>query len=261
MTSPPRTQPQSPDGRSAAHPLPELPFPGPPPFDPPYGSGPRQPGPVPAGNPYSTPAGAPEPARTAVIETGGRPGNLRRLLAWAVDFALVLLLAWALGHLAAARITEMVSQTTDLTSFSTWELLTGNGDTRDRVEELARTLWDRAATVVIQAFAVLAAATFLYHWAALALTGRTLGKALFGLRVTPRSPGRTAARAALTTVSDVAVFSLACCLLLLGEYGAALFAWAAAVAVFWLNALPGLSSSGRTLSDRIAGTQVIRPLR
>ncbi|SOR82369.1 hypothetical protein SCNRRL3882_5819 [Streptomyces chartreusis NRRL 3882] len=52
---------------------------------------------------------------------------------------------------------------------------------------------------------------FLYQWVCPALAGRTIGKALVGLKVTPNLPRgvRAARRAAVTTAADVAVYAVA----------------------------------------------------
>ena len=60
----------------------------------------------------------------------------------------------------------------------------------------------------------------------------------------------------MTTVADVGVFSLACCLLLSGGFALSAVVWLAAIALFWANALPSVVASGRSLADRVAGSAV-----
>ncbi|GAA2522093.1 MULTISPECIES: RDD family protein [Streptomyces] len=116
----------------------------------------------------------------------------------------------------------------------------------------------RAAAWFID-FGLLIAAAFLYQWVCLALLGRTLGKGLTGLKVTPRTPGRAALRAAVTTAADVAVYAAACVLLIEGHVVPSVLVWAVAVALFLGNALPALSPARRSLADRVAGTAVTGP--
>ncbi|MFI1212427.1 RDD family protein [Streptomyces sp. NPDC020802] len=188
----------------------------------------------------------------------GRPSTVRRVLAWSIDFALVLIGAYLLGVFAAQRIAEAFTDLPDLTMPGGWDLLTLDDKALDPLQQYGRELWDRTAVIVIQSFAFLAAGTFLYHWVLLTFGGRTLGKRLLGLRVTPHRAGPAALRAAVTTLTDVACFSLACCLLTAGAFLASFAVWLLAVAAFWFNALSALSPSGRSLADRLAGTCVIR---
>lgn len=190
--------------------------------------------------------------------TVSRPSTGRRVLAWAIDFALVLAMACLLGALAVHRVTELLTDLPALADRGGWELLTAGGDTLDQAQGLGRELWHEAVLIVVQSCALLVAGTFLYHWAALTFAGRTLGKKMLGLRVTSRRAHRTALRAAATTAADVACFCLACCLLVSGAFVAAVAVWVLAVVVFWANVLPALSASGRSLADRLAGTSVVR---
>jgi uncharacterized RDD family membrane protein YckC len=117
-------------------------------------------------------------------------------------------------------------------------------------------MWGKSVLYVEQAFGLLVLTVFLYQWACLALAGRTVGKAVAGLKVTPSVPRRAARRAAVTTVVDVAVYAVACVLLVEGQVVLSVLVWAVAVMLFLLNALPVLSSGRRSLADRVAGTSV-----
>ncbi|NUK25116.1 RDD family protein [Streptomyces lunaelactis] len=208
---------------------------------------------------FSPPEAAPALDRpTSIRPAAIRPAVSRRVLAWSVDFALVLTAAYLLAVLTLHRITDLVTDVPELATLSGWEILSTDGDARDRAEHLALSLWHEAVLLVIEAFVLLVICTFLYHWATLTLAGRTLGKKLLGLSITPHTSRRAALRAAVTTTADVACFALACCLLVSGAFIMSVVVWALAVAVFWTNALPALSSSGRTLADRMAGTSVVR---
>ncbi|MEU5524326.1 RDD family protein [Streptomyces sp. NPDC093250] len=182
--------------------------------------------------------------------------KFRRALAWIVDFALVVALASALAVLTFNRISALVTDVPELAARGGFDLLTSRGDVVDTSEEFGLSLWNKSVLYVEQAFGLLIVATFLYQWACLTLAGRTVGKALTGLKVTPRRPGRAARRAAVTTATDVAVYAVACVLLVEGQIALSVLVWAVAVALFLFNALPVLGPARRSLADRVAGTAV-----
>lgn len=184
--------------------------------------------------------------------------KLRRALAWLVDFALVVALASALAVLTFHRVSALVTDVPELATRSGFELLTSRGDVLDASQDLGLTLWDKSVLYVEQAFGLLVLTVFLYQWVCLAVAGRTVGKALAGLKVTSNLPRglRAARRAAVTTAADVAVYAVACVLLVEGQVVLSVLAWAVAVVLFLLNALPVLSPGRRSLADRVAGTAV-----
>ncbi|MER5578827.1 RDD family protein [Streptomyces massasporeus] len=184
--------------------------------------------------------------------------KLRRVLAWFVDFALVVALASALAVLTFHRVSALVTDVPELATRGGFDLLTSRGDVLDASQDLGLSLWNKSVLYVEQAFGLLVLAVFLYQWACLALAGRTLGKALTGLKVTPNLPRRVRAarRAAVTTAADVAVYAVACVLLVEGQVVLSVLVWAVAVALFLVNALPVLSPGRRSLADRVAGTAV-----
>ncbi|NEC47931.1 RDD family protein [Actinospica acidiphila] len=180
----------------------------------------------------------------------------RRATAWLIDFALVVALASLLAVLTFNRMSALVTDVPELAARGGFDLLTSRGDVLDASAGLGTSLWDRSMGYVQQAFALLVVAAFLYQWACLALAGRTAGKALTGLKVVPRTPRRAALRASVTTASDVAVYAVACVLLVEGEIVLSVLVWLAAVVLFLLNALPVLGGRRRSLADRVAGTSV-----
>lgn len=184
--------------------------------------------------------------------------KLRRATAWVVDFALVVALASALAVLTFHRVSALVTDVPELATRGGFDLLTSRGDVLDASQNLGFSLWNKSVLYVEQAFGLLVLTVFLYQWACLALAGRTIGKALVGLRVSPNLPRRVRAarRAAITTVADVAVYAVACVLLMEGQVVLSVLVWAVAVLLFLLNALPVLSPAGRSLADRVAGTAV-----
>ncbi|MFJ9001024.1 RDD family protein [Streptomyces sp. NPDC102359] len=181
---------------------------------------------------------------------------LRRAMAWVIDFALVVSVASLLAVLTFNRMSALVTDVPELAARGGFDLLTSRGDVLGASGTLGTSLWDRSVGYVQQAFVLLAVAAYLYQWACLTLAGRTLGKALTGLKVTPRTPRRAALRAAVTTATDVVVYAVACVLLVEGEILLSVLVWLAAVALFLLNALPVLGSRRRSLADRVAGTSV-----
>ncbi|MGW7379400.1 RDD family protein [Streptomyces sp. NPDC054794] len=182
--------------------------------------------------------------------------KLRRAVAWFIDFGLVVAAASLLAVLTFHRISALVTDVPDLAARGGFDLLTSRGDVVDASADLGLSLWNKAVLYVEEAFAALAVVTFLYQWACLALVGSTLGKGLLGLRVTPSRPRRAALRAAVTTAADVAVYAVACVLLIEGHFVLSVLVWALAVVLFLVNALPVLSPTRRSLADRLAGTSV-----
>ncbi|MFF6954225.1 RDD family protein [Streptomyces iakyrus] len=184
--------------------------------------------------------------------------KLRRATAWLVDFALVVALASALAVLTFHRVSALVTDVPELATRGGFDLLTSRGDVLDASQDLGLSLWNKSVLYVEQAFGLLVLTVFLYQWACLALAGRTVGKALTGLKVTPNLPPRVRAarRAAVTTAADVAVYAVACVLLVEGQIVLSVLVWAVAVVLFLVNALPVLSPGRRSLADRVAGTAV-----
>ncbi|QBI54272.1 RDD family protein [Streptomonospora litoralis] len=129
---------------------------------------PRHPG----GGPYPPPS-APDAPRSRPADPG------RRMLAFAVDLVLTLVLFYVLFLLGMA---------------ASYGVVTGLGLPDNLVSVSV------SATVVVAADA---AALVCYHWLPLARRGQTLGKRLFGMRVVAAdtghlaTTGRAAARAAL----------------------------------------------------------------
>ncbi|MFB4314280.1 RDD family protein [Actinomadura sp. 21ATH] len=206
----------------------------------------------------------PAPAAPWPVPAPDAPaGTWRRAAAWALDFALVIAAAVALGAWTWTRIGSLVSSVPSLAQKGAWDLLASRGDVRTASADFGLSLWGTASGYVTQAFALLVAAVFAYHFAALAWKGRTVGMLLLDLRVEPAArdrlgKGQALGRAAAASVADVGLYALACCLLVRGDFVLAVTCWALAVAVFWLNVLPVLFPGRRTLHDRMSGTRVAR---
>ncbi|MFK4146724.1 RDD family protein [Streptomyces sp. NPDC004065] len=185
--------------------------------------------------------------------------KLRRATAWFIDFSLVVAVGAVLAVLTFHRISALVTEVPELATRGGWDLLTSRGDVLDASQRLGLSLWDEAVLYVEEAFGLLVLAAFLYQWLCLAFVGRTVGKGLLGLKVAttgPRQARRAALRAAVTTTADVAVYAVACVLLIEGQVLLSVLVWVVAVAVFLLNAVPVLLPGRRSLADRVAGTTV-----
>ncbi|KAB8170894.1 hypothetical protein FH609_001810 [Streptomyces sp. 3MP-14] len=211
-------------------------------------------------------AGAPVAAGAGQGAGVARVPGWRRVSAWLVDYALVITVAVLLGILTFNRISAMLGDVEGLAGTGVWKVVTSDGDLAEAGQALGESLWRRSIRAVQQGFALLVLCTFLYQFLALAFAGTTLGKALLGLRVSAaggaageaRRPTRRAAavRAAVTTVADVGLLSLACCLLLSGAFLAAGVVLVLTVVGYLANAIPALLGGRRSLADRFAGTRV-----
>ncbi|MEU9475131.1 RDD family protein [Streptomyces sp. NPDC048191] len=187
--------------------------------------------------------------------------KLRRAVAWFMDFALVVGVASLLAVLTFHRVSALVTDVPSLATRGGLDLVTSRGDVIGASEHLGLSLWDKVVLDVEEAFGALVIVTFLYQWACLRWLGSTLGKGLLGLRVTPRLSRHALRRAAVTTAADVAVYALACVLLIEGRFALSVLVWAVAVVLFLINALPVFLPGRRSLADRLAGTSVVGVLQ
>jgi uncharacterized RDD family membrane protein YckC len=185
-----------------------------------------------------------------------------RASAWLIDFVPVLVVAALLAWWTWTRITTLIKDVPGLAKRGAWEVVGSGGDVQTASAEFGSSLWGSASGYVMQAFALLVLFVFMYHFAALAWTGRTPGKVVCGLRVEaedgrrlgkPQALGLAGARA----VTDMGVYAIACWVLLQGMIGFSVFMWLIAVAVFWADALPVLLAR-RALHDRALHTRVVR---
>lgn len=206
---------------------------------------------------------AADTSNSGALREAGRPSAWRRLLAWFLDFAIVLAVAVLLGSFTFHRISGQVTGL-GVVGESVWRILGSHGNLPGTAEGVGASVWDTAVLDVEEAFGALVLFAFVYQFAALGWTRRTVGKALVGLRVVPNGPEmsgplgrrRAAVRALAAAVTDVACYAAACCLLLEGDFALSVLCWLIAVAIFWINALPTLFGTGRSLADRLAGTSV-----
>ncbi|MFI9461686.1 RDD family protein [Streptomyces xiamenensis] len=201
------------------------------------------------------------------VPAADRAPRTRRLLAWLLDFTVILAVAALLGWLTFNRISAKLTGVPGLVGVSAWQLATSGGDLVGAGQGVGTSLWRSSVRAVWQGFAGLVLFAFAYRFASLALMGRTPGQALLGLRVVNRRdgqrPARSAAagRAAAGSLVDVGWYALACCLLVGGAIGLSVLCWILAVAVFLLHALLTLAGSRRSLADRPSGTVVTSAFR
>lgn len=188
----------------------------------------------------------------------------RRAGAWAADFGLVLGFAALLGAVTHYRIADYMSSWTGLTGTGVWDVIRSNGDWGGAGKTFGLDVVHGVLVLIIEAFAVLIVATFVYQFAGLAWKGRTFGKILLDLRVRPvqgdqdRLGRWQAARRALgATMADVGLYSCACIALLAGKFYLSFVLWLIAIVALAVNALFLLGSSRQSLVDRIAGTVVV----
>ncbi|GAB2907693.1 hypothetical protein GCM10022245_49120 [Streptomyces mayteni] len=191
-----------------------------------------------------------------------RAARTRRICAWLVDYAVVVLVAVQLAVFTFHRISAQLTDATGLAGTTAWEVVTSDGDLVGAGRDVGESVWWSAVAAVWQAFAALVVLTFVYHFVSLALAGRTPGQALLALSVVPRGgegrpgPRRSAVRAAVVTAADVGWYALACCLLVGGAGTLSVLCWTVAVLCFALNAWLALAGSRRSLADRLSGTTV-----
>lgn len=187
----------------------------------------------------------------------------RRAMAWVIDAAAVFVVGVILSLFTMHRITSSFTTVTGLKGKSAWDVLTS----RAEIEHASLGLWHSTVLDVEEALAVLVLVEFVYLFTALALKGRTLGKAVLDIQV--RVPvgglangdlttGQAARRAAVMTVTDTGLYSFSCVMLLSGSFTIAFLCWLLAVVGFWGNVLPIVGQYRRTVSDLAAGTVVVR---
>jgi len=221
---------------------------------------------------YGTPSpggpfpGAPNPSPVPPQSSPEAPAVAplgRRFAAWLIDALVVAAFVAGLGFLTYTRLVDYISTQGALKAATTgvFELLSSQGDLAGVARATGESVWGGAVDIVVQGFAALIVLQLLYQFATVQFAGRTLGKGLLGLRVRSTHgtrPGvrRSLLRALVTTASESGLYSVACILLLLGQFLLSFVVWAAAVALFLFNALPMLGGRRRTLADRVGGTVV-----
>ncbi|WP_157431082.1 RDD family protein [Actinomadura macra] len=201
----------------------------------------------------------PEPGPLAGAPRG------RRLAAWSIDAALMAGVAVLLAIMTWGRLNGLLSDGlwTDALS-STGGLLLSGGDVGQAAGDFGVNLWAKVASAIEQALLLLVLAELLYQFAAQALAGRTLGKAVLDLRVCAVQgvkirKGRAFRRALASTAGGTGLYCTAWILLLEGLFFLALLTWLAALALLTANSVPALiGARRRTFADLTAGTVVVR---
>ncbi|GAA2626201.1 RDD family protein [Actinomadura fulvescens] len=219
--------------------------------------------------PFPMPGNVPPPVPTAVTGSASASASAprgRRLLAWSVDTAALVVVAVLLGSMTWGRLQAYVAE--DLPS-KAWSagatLLLSGGNVEKAATEFGAGVWGTFVGNIEQALLLLVLAELLHQAVGLALGGRTIGKAVMDLRVRhadreDAKPGvsRSVRRALATTASGTGLYALAWILLLEGLYFFAVLLWLVAVAAFLANSVPALvGSQRRTFADLAAGTVVV----
>ncbi|MFF3227477.1 RDD family protein [Nocardia suismassiliense] len=189
----------------------------------------------------------------------------RRIVAWAVDFAVIVAAAVLLGSVTHYRIADYLSGWPGIAQSGGWNLFRANGDWGGAGKAFGWDVFGEVLRLIAEAFLALVLIVFVYHFACLLWKGRTLGKFLLDIRVHALTGPRgrlgkwqSGRRALASTVVDVGLYSAACIALLAGKFVLSLALWHIAVIALVLNAAPVASASRRTVIDRIAGTTVVR---
>ncbi|MDI2132672.1 RDD family protein [Yinghuangia seranimata] len=222
------------------------------------------PGPVPGWNPPPVPQA---PPAEAIVEERELPpaSRLLRLLARTVDYllatALVVPLWFAAYHYLQGKAADL-QNTTFHKVF--WDLLAGNADAAKRAPlEAVDGLWAKTKLLLLLLVLAHLLVPVLYDWLAHARWGRTLGKAMVGVKATPVDGGSHRlglARAGRRTL--VAVFVPWAALTLMW-YEIILRNWSlaglcgAVSLIGFVDPLAVLGPRRRTWHDRIAGTAVV----
>ncbi|MQY09195.1 RDD family protein [Actinomadura macrotermitis] len=218
-------------------------------------------GPPPPALPYAAPPPPPAPG------DGEAAPRARRFAAWAIDAALLAAVAVLLGGMTWGRLHEHFVEHAPLRALQAVAGLAGSGgDVRAAAGDVGGDLWGALVTDIEQALLLLVLAELVYQFAALAWTGRTLGKAAMDIRV--RAPhrdargigmARAARRALITTATGTGLYAFAWILLLEGLFLFSVLLWLAAVAAFVVNAVPTLAGTRRrSIADVAGGTVVVR---
>ncbi|WP_019632127.1 RDD family protein [Actinomadura atramentaria] len=209
---------------------------------------------------YGPPVHAPPPRASESAPRG------RRLLAWAIDSGVLLVVAALLGGVTWARLQAYAAEDVPHKAWAAGvALLLSGGDVGKAVAEFGAGVWGAVVAMVDEALLLLVLVELLHQFAAAAWTGRTVGKAAADLRVRRAAdpdarPGKARAlrRALVATASGTGLYALAWALLLEGLFVPAVLLWLIAVAFFLANGVPALVGRRRTLADRAGGTVVLR---
>jgi len=189
---------------------------------------------------------------------GVTPG--RRASAWAIDFGISLVVFGTLAYLSYLHIRRAIPH---LAIHAVQDIIVSRGD----VIGAAMNAWDEVVSYLYQVLLIFVVIQFGHQFAGLVWKGRTVGKAVLGIRVLPQSmvqarslptPGQAARRAAVTTFTESGLYALSLALLLSGAGPMAILVWLASIFAIAANGLTALMApQHQSLSDRLAGTLVI----
>ncbi|GIH11630.1 hypothetical protein Rhe02_96970 [Rhizocola hellebori] len=211
------------------------------------------------------------PVSQALVASEPVPASVtRRVLAWLVDYTIVMIPAGILVALAISVLVHgLPGYLGAVAAQFGWsqlvKLITQHGSGAGALGTVASKEWLGFAAPLIGALLAIPMLQFLYQAVMLAWRGRTVGKMLTGVRFglavpgTPRLRGRRVLRRACsTTFLETGLVSVALVLVVVGQFFLGMLVWAAAVVAFWINALAVLGRRRRTIIDRMSGTVVVR---
>lgn len=193
----------------------------------------------------------PAPEYPAGISVG------KRLGAWAVDFAVLAVVASCIGWATYSLIVDSLRSYTDMGSIGVSNFVSHQGDWLQMGTDAGMdVLRNIRLYALVGLIAVLLVATA-YYWLSTAKANRTLGMAVLDVRLVragdpSMGPGWTHSLlwALLRAVTDIGVFAAACVAMMFGSFVASFLLWIVSVTWLLFNGLTALKS-GRSVVDRI----------
>ncbi len=187
----------------------------------------------------------------------------RRLLAWAVDFAILVAAAAAIGWLTYTLAIDSLRSVADMGTIGVSNFMSNR---RSWAEFATSTGMDVARNMRVYALGGLGTLLFvatIYFWVSIGLANRTLGMAaadvrLGRARVPSVGPGWTHSSlwALLRAITDIGVFAAACAAPMFGAFGLAFALWVISVAWLLFNGFLA-ARSGFSLNDRLGGVVLV----
>jgi hypothetical protein len=194
----------------------------------------------------------------------------RRAIGWLVDYVIVMVPGLALVVLAMATIVQgLPAYVGAVGGEFGWgrlvRLIIHSGVEATTLRSTFSAEWIGFMMPLLGALLVVPVLQCAYQLTFLLWRGRTVGMMLVDVRIgmpgsdAPRpARNRVLRRALLTTGLETGLLGVALFAVVLGQFGAGIALWGIAVLAFWLNALPAVGPSRRTIVDRLAGTVVVR---
>lgn len=242
----------------------------------------QPPGPMP-GYGYPPP---PQPPRPPAAD-GDRAPRGKRIASWAIDAAIIVVIAITLGasaieNLQSSVATRMAVSVPD----AIFGLLFSGADVDQAAKDVGGTVWRAIVSSVQRTIILIIVIEAVYHFVMVFWKGRTVGRLVTDLQVRRSDPSKwktaqnaapvsrwkamrrvtgpgvapALARALVTAAASSGLYGLAWIILVHGSFGLAFLMWMAAVALLVANILLALLGKRRSVSDLLAGTVVVRTL-